>query len=170
MDKHVRRIKAATANYPRFPDGRIDYTNEKVCFVLNCVVMFKNEILLTLRGENVIVYRNTFSGVSGFIDAMNLSIREQAILELQEEVSMPSVLIRSLQISEPFVQYDKEIGREWHVLAVLVESSKKFSPVTNWENKSVEWHQLSEIDHLDLSPGFPETLQIALRLRSSANN
>ena len=61
MDKqssaaYMQHIRDLTANYPRFEDGRINYTDERVCFVLNCVVVSGDQVLLTKRSAEVIAY------------------------------------------------------------------------------------------------------------------
>lgn len=154
-----------TANYPRFADGRIDYSSERVCFALNCVVVCGDEILLTRRSQDVLAYPGTLNGISGFIDRTDLSIEEQARIELQEEVCAPLDLVEKMLVSEPFVQVDEGIGREWHVYAVLVEFKEKFTPKLNWENKEVGWYKISEAKELELMKGFRETLDKALSLR-----
>jgi 8-oxo-dGTP pyrophosphatase MutT (NUDIX family) len=163
----MEEIRAATAQYPRFEDGRIDYTNEPVCFVINSVVAVGPEVLLVHRSAHVIAYPNTFSGVSGFIDRTGITLEQHALLELTEELDAPLALIRSLQISEELVQPDASIGREWHVRAALVEFSEKFEPRTNWENKTAAWFLIEEVRKMELMPGFAETFEAALALRNS---
>lgn len=158
-------INRITRDYPRFDDGRIDYTNEKVCFVLNCVVIYGDEILMTKRSADVIAYPNTLNGVSGFIDRTDLDIEELAKNELREELNAPIEKIIKFKISQPFIQIDESINREWHVFAVLAEFSEQFIPKINWENKSAEWFKIDDLKTMSLMPGFKETLDIALSLR-----
>ncbi len=165
--KQVRKIKQLTADYPKFGDGRIDYTNERICFVLNCVVVCGDEVLLTERGSDVVAYPNTINGISGFIDRTDKGIAQQAKAELSEELQAPLFSISRLAVSEPIVQIDTTINREWHVFVVLVEFETKFQPVTNWENKSAKWYKIEEAKTVKLMPGFDETLGIALGMRST---
>ena len=58
MDKqssaaYMQHIRDLTADYPRFEDGRINYTDERVCFVLNCVVVSGDQVLLTKRSARL---------------------------------------------------------------------------------------------------------------------
>ncbi len=163
----MQNIAEATKEYPRFADGRIDYTNERVCFVLNCVVVSGDNVLLTERGPDVIAYPNTINGISGFIDDTSKKLEEIAKQELVEELHAPLEAIRKLTISKPFVQHDDKINREWHVYAVLVEFEDEFVPQTNWENKTAKWYQLEKVPHMELMRGFLETFRTALRLKSS---
>lgn len=160
-------IRQATKNYPRFSDGRIDYTNERVCFVLNCVVYCRDQILLTRRSAHVIAYPNTISGISGFIDRTDSTIADVAKNELKEELGAPLNRLHRLVVSKPFLQIDTKINREWHVYAVLVEFSELFQPVINWENKSAKWFDLASLRREELMKGFDETLNIALALRAA---
>jgi hypothetical protein len=161
----LKQIQKATKNYPRFADGRIDYTNERVCFVLNCVVCYENQVLLTKRSADVIAYPSTINGVSGFIDQTNISLEDMAKNELCEELNAPLDKLTKLIVSKPFVQIDDDINREWHVYAVLAEFSEKFQPKINWENKTAEWFELDLAKKMQLMRGFPETLEIALSFR-----
>jgi hypothetical protein len=158
-------ISQKTADYPRFADGRIDYSKERICFVLNCVVVCGDEVLLTRRSQGVLAYPGTLNGVSGFIDRTDISVEEQARIELEEELCAPLDQIERMVVDKPFTQEAKEINREWHVYAVLVEFKQKFSPKINWENKEVGWHSINDARHLKLMPGFGETLDRALALR-----
>lgn len=161
----INDIVKLTADYPRFSDGRIDYSHERVCFVVNCVVVCGDEVLLTRRSADVIAYPNTLNGVSGFLDRTDISIEEQIRVELHEELQAPLYDVQRLVLHEPVVQIDEEIKREWHVWIALAEFSKKFEPVINWENKSVRWHDIRSARRLELMPGFEHTLQIALSMR-----
>src|SRR3989344_3218221 len=159
----IKDVKEATKLYPRFADGRIDYSKERVCFVLNCVVLYADKVLLTKRSADVIAYPNTINGISGFIDKTYMSIQDLARNELVEEVGAPIETIKKLVVSRSFIQIDNNINREWHIVAVLVEFSSIFDPKVNWENKSAQWYKIEEATEMALMPGFSETLDIALK-------
>lgn len=162
---NIKEIKNATKTYPKFDDGRIDYSKERICFVLNCVVVSGDMVLLTRRGADVIAYPNMINGISGFIDRTDLSIEDLARDELADELNAPLTKIKRFVPSTPFVQVDDSINREWHVVAILVEFVETFAPKLNWENKSAQWYKIEEARKLDLMPGFRETLETALKLR-----
>jgi hypothetical protein len=164
MDE-ITEIIQKTRDYPRFPDGRIDYSKERVCYVLNCIPVCENEVLLSKRASNVIAYPNTINGISGFIDKVDRSIADQAKDELSEEVNAPLGIIKRMIVGRPIVQLDNGINREWHVYPILAEFKEKFEPKINWENKNANWYKLSSAKDLELMPGFAETLDAALRLR-----
>lgn len=162
----MNEIAKATKSYPKFADGRIDYTNERVCYVLNCVVVVGDKVLLTRRGADVIAYPNTMNGISGFIDDTSKTLEEIARQELVEELNAPLEQLQRMVIGEPFVQIDEDINREWHVHAVLAEFPGEFTPTTNWENKSAEWFAINDVPNMELMRGFLETFQLAMALRS----
>lgn len=122
-------------------------------------------MLLTKRGADVIAYPDAISGVSGFIDDMNMSVEATAQNELIEEVNAPLDDIVKLMVGEKIVQTDKHLNREWHIFPILVEFKDVFNPVINWENKSAFWHDLSSIDELTLMPGYSGILAAALKMR-----
>ena len=163
----MRSIIASTKNYPRFADGRIDYTNERVCYVVNCTVVAGDRVLLTRRGADVMAYPNTINGVSGFIDDTSKSLEEIAKQELTEELCAPLERLQRLVVAEPIVQIDDDIKREWHTYAVLAEFSEEFTPRTNWENKSARWFAIADVPTMKLMRGFREAFEIAMKLRSA---
>ncbi len=161
----MHEIATATKSYPRFADGRIDYTNERVCYVLNCVVVSGTDVLLTKRSADVIAYPNTINGVSGFIDDTSKTLEEIATTELTEELEAPIEKLKRLKVAKPFIQIDDEIHREWHVYTVLAEFEATFVPQTNWENKSATWFAIRDVPDMTLMRGFLETFQTAMKLR-----
>ena len=109
MDKqssaaYMRHIRDLTAGYPRFEDGRVNYTDERVCFVLNCVVVSDDQILLTKRSSEVIAYPGLVNGISGFIDNPNLSIEDIAYSELAEEVGISKQHIIRMKLMPGFAE------------------------------------------------------------------
>lgn len=70
-----------------------------------------------------------------------------------------------MKLSQPFVQIDQQLDREWHVVAILVELASTVTPRLNWENKSAAWFNLKEVPKMKLMPGFAETVTTALAMR-----
>jgi ADP-ribose pyrophosphatase YjhB (NUDIX family) len=147
--------------YPKFKDGRVDYTNERVCPVVNCVVMCGDKVLLTERGPDVIAYPNTWNGVSGFIDTFD-SLEKIVSEELNEELCLDPKDIKELTVLDELLQVDDNINREWHVFPVLAVVDRQFKPKTNWENKTAHWLSVSDVRKRDLLPGFEAVLDAVL--------
>lgn len=158
LPSEMRKI---IGEYPTFDDGRIDYTVERICPVLNCVVLCGDKILLTERGADVIAYPNTWNGVSGFIDTVE-PLEDIVRTELSEELGLSPDNITELKVLSELVQIDDEINREWHVYPVFVHVREQFSPVVNWENKSAHWLSVDEVRDHDLLPGFEPVLDAVL--------
>lgn len=163
LDEDARKI---LAKYSKFDDGRIDYTSEKICYVVNCSIVSGNEILLTKRSEKVGFYPNTWNGISGFYDELEKSVEEIVAKELCEELSAPEDY--EIKVGEMFTQKDEEIGREWRVFPVLAESREKFEPRINWENKSAKWTKIASAKRMKLMPNYGETMRRALELRKNS--
>lgn len=154
-------VEQLTKNYPRFADGRIDYTHARACAVLNCTVVYRDEVLLAFRGKNLIAYPETWNGISGFIDEIK-PFDEIVRDELAEEVNIQPDAIAEIIIRPKMVQVDEAIDREWHVWPVLVVLGHIPDIKTNWENKEVKWVAKDEVLGLMLMPFYAETFRAAI--------
>ncbi len=150
-----------TEGYPRFADGRVDYTHARACPVVNCTVVYDDEVLLTYRSADVIAYPETWNGISGFIDRIQ-PLEDVVRDELAEEVGIVAADIAKITIRDKMVQVDEAIDREWHVFPVLVELKRKPEIRTNWENKEAKWVKRSEVLGLELMPFYAETFRVAI--------
>lgn len=149
------------STYPKFDDGRIDYSDVRVCPVVNCVVRCGEMVLLTRRGEDVIAYPNTINGISGFIDEIK-PLEDVLYQELSEEVGLEKRAVKQLKIFPEIIQVDDEINREWHVYPALATIDNMFEPKINWENKEAVWMTIDEAKSQELMPGFREVLETAI--------
>lgn len=95
MNYILDELYSITKGYPHFDDGRIDYTNARACPVLNCVVVYGDEVLLTLRSKEVIAYPEMWNGISGFIDVIK-PLEEIALQELEEELGIQTHILSKL--------------------------------------------------------------------------
>ena len=157
-------IAELTKFYPHFADGRIDYTNERVCPVINCTVLCGNEVLLAYRSAEVIAYPETWNGISGFID--ELQPLESIIKEeLLREVNIHEEDIKGISLFDKLIQEDEAINREWHVYPMLVELKRKPLVKTNWEHKEAKWVAKDKVLKLALMPFYAETFKIVMEGR-----
>lgn len=150
------------STYPKFDDGRINYSDARVCPVVNCVVRCGDMVLMTRRGEEVIAYPNTINGISGFIDEIK-PLEEVVYQELSEEVGLSKEAVKDLKIFPKIVQADNELDREWHVYPALANVDEMFEPKINWENKEAEWMTIERAKSQKLMWGFREVLDTVLR-------
>lgn len=158
-------ILASTASYPRFSDGRIDYTHQRRCYGVMCIVMCGERILLVRRSDKVMAHSGLYSGISGFIDDEKLGITDTALLELHEEVDAPAGHIVHIAAAEPVVTVEESLGREWVDYPVLVEFSHEFVPKINWEATDAGWYDIAAIASLPMTPDFLRVLRAVQPLR-----
>lgn len=158
--KLVQELEAMTKHYPRFADGRIDYTQARVCPVVNCTVMYGDEVLLTFRSAEVIAYPETWSGVSGFVDVIQ-PLEKTVLTELEEEVGIAEEHVEELVVFDKIVQADEALGREWHVFPAYARLQYKPEIRTNWENKHAVWVPRHEVLEMALLPGYRAVFECA---------
>lgn len=158
LDKDITDL---ISTYPKFDDGRIDYSDVRVCPVVNCVVRCGEMVLLTRRGEDVIAYPNTINGISGFIDEIK-PLEDVVYQELSEDVGLGKEAVKELRIFPEIVQVDDGINREWHVYPALAVVDEMFEPEINWENKEAVWMTIEAAKSQELMAGFREVLEIVL--------
>jgi hypothetical protein len=48
--------------------GQIDFTNARWAPVINCVLQYKDKILVVERNKNMRLYPKYWNGISGFLD------------------------------------------------------------------------------------------------------
>ncbi len=158
-------IAYQTKDYPRLPDGRIDYTGQPICFVFNCVVCYGDEILLVRRSQQEVEQPRMLNGVSGFIDRTDTSITVLAGQELAEELGIDPRDTTIMVAQQPLMQIDAAHSRQWYVYPVLVECAQRITPRLNAENSAAAWYPLTAIDALPLLPFYHETLRAGLAMR-----
>ncbi len=158
-------ITYQTKDYPRLPDGRIDYTGQPICFVFNCVVCYGDEVLLARRSQQEVEQPRMLNGVSGFIDRTDTSITVLAGQELAEELGIDPRDTTIVVAQQPLMQIDAAHSRQWYVYPVLVECAQRITPRLNAENSTAAWYPLTEIDALPLLPFYHETLRAGRAMR-----
>lgn len=137
--------------------GQVDFTNIRWAPVINCVLKYKDKILLLQRSGKSNFYPNYWSGISGFLDD-NKSLKEKVEEELREEVGINKNRIKKINLGRVFDQEAPKYQKTWIVHPVLVEvSTDKLK--TDWESRSFRWLKLNDTKKLKLLPGFEEVLK-----------
>jgi isopentenyldiphosphate isomerase len=157
------RIRELAAKLPRFPDGRIDYSNADMALVVTCFVKFRDQILLLKRSAKVRTYQGKWNTVAGYLDELK-SVREKALQELHEELNISEEDILSLSVGEPFEFHDAGIGKTWRVHPVLAELKRQPEIKLDWENTEFRWISFDQIHLFDTVPRLEESLRRALSL------
>src|SRR5581483_6257521 len=100
--------------------GQIDFTNIRWTPVINCVLEYKNKILVVQRSKNLHFYPGYWSGISGFLDDQK-NLEQKIWQELKEEAGLSKNYITSIKPGQIFDQDDSKYKKTWIVHPVLVE-------------------------------------------------
>jgi len=137
--------------------GQTDYTNARWAPVINCVLKYKDKILVVQRSKELNFYPGYWNGISGFLDD-HKSLREKVIIEIKEELGISKNKIKRIQLGEIFDQEEPKYKKIWVVHPVLVEvTSDKIK--LDWEAATYKWLSPREIKKLKLLPGFEKVLE-----------
>jgi ADP-ribose pyrophosphatase YjhB (NUDIX family) len=162
QEELVEKILRKFSKLPRFPDGRIDYSNSDKALVLTCFVKYGNKILLLKRSEKVNSYRGKWSAVAGFIDEPK-SIEEKLMEELKEEIGILKKNILKIRMGELFEVYDDSIKKTWIILPVLAELKSRPVIKLDWEHTDFKWITSNEMKNYDTDFKLEETLRKVLK-------
>ena len=137
--------------------GQIDYTNAQWAPVINCVVRYKNKILVVQRSKKLKFYPGYWNGISGFLDDKR-SLEQNVKDELREEVGLGAGQIKRVRLGGIFHEEAPRYKKTWIVHPVLVEV------ITNkvkldWEAENYKWVTLRQVRRLKLMPGFGRVLE-----------
>ena len=138
--------------------GQIDYSKARWAPVVNCVLKYKNKILLVERSKELHFYPGYWNGISGFLDD-GRSLKEKIEDELKEEVGMPKSKIKSIKRGHIFDQEEPRYKKTWIVHPVLVEVNTDKVRL-DWEATNYKWLTPNQAKKLKLLPGFDKVLKI----------
>lgn len=137
--------------------GQIDYTNARWAPVMNCVVKYRDKILVVQRSKELNFYPGYWNGVSGFLDDQR-SFEQKVKDELQEELGVSRKLVRKIRLCEIFHQEAPKYRKTWIVHPVLVEVDTDKIKL-DWEAKNYKWIKIGDAKKLKLLPGFDQVLE-----------
>lgn len=136
--------------------GQIDFTSVRWAPVINCVVKYKNKILLVKRSKNLRLYPEYWNGISGFLDDKK-SLEEKVYQELREELGLSKKNILSIRLGQIFDQEELKYNKTWVVHPVLVcVNTDKIK--LDWEAENHQWITQNKTKMLKLLPGFDRVL------------
>src|SRR3989338_2257419 len=75
--------------------GQIDYTNARWAPVINCVVKYRDKILVVQRSKDLNFYPGYWNGISGFLDDKR-SFEQKVKDELREELGIAKNKIKNV--------------------------------------------------------------------------
>ena len=138
--------------------GQIDYTNVRRAPTINCVVKYRDKILLVQRSSDLHYYPDYWSGVTGFLDD-DKTVEDKAREELREEVGIEEKDIVSIRVGGVLEQDAPQYDKTWIVHPVLVEVSTD-KVTLDWEGQEYRWVAADEIKNLNCVPGFVEVVDV----------
>lgn len=137
--------------------GQIDYTNARWAPVMNCVVKYRDKILVVQRSKELNFYPGYWNGVSGFLDDKR-SFEQKVKDELREELGIPAKMVKKIRLCEIFHQEAPKYKKTWIVHPVLVEIATDKIKL-DWEARNYRWVKFNEARKLKLLPGFDRVLE-----------
>jgi isopentenyldiphosphate isomerase len=143
--------------------GQVDFTNIRWAPVLNCVVMFQDQMLLVQRSSGMRLYPGYWNGISGFLDDKK-SLEQKVEEELREELGISKKHILSIKLGRIMHQDAPKYKKTWIVHPVLVKIDTDKVNI-DWEAQNFKWLKPSQTKKLKLLPGFEEVIQEVLKLR-----
>lgn len=136
--------------------GQVDYTSIRYCPVTNCLVRYKDKLLLVKRSLELRLYPGYWNGISGFLDD-NKSVEDKVYEELSEELGLQKSSIVCIKKGSVIIQESEEYQKTWLVFPVLVDVNTDVIKL-DWEAEKYQWFNLSEINGLKLLPGFDQVI------------
>lgn len=137
--------------------GQIDFSGVRWAPVINCVLKYKNKILVVQRSEKLNFYPSYWNGISGFLDDKR-SLKQKVQDELREELKIKKENIISIKLGKIFDQDEPKYKKTWIVHPVLVKVSNDEISL-DWEAQNYKWLKISEVRKLKLLPGFEKVLK-----------
>ena len=158
--KILETIKEFSKKLPKFPDGRIDYSNSNIAPVISVFVKHEDRILLLKRSNKVRVYQDIWSAIAGYLDELK-PITQKVLEEIQEELGIKTAEdnILSIKIGRPYEFEDNRIQKTWISHPVLIELKHKPQIKLDWEHVDYKWIKPEELKNFDTPPKLGESLK-----------
>ncbi len=158
----IELVKELQKSYPKFKDGRIDYSDAKIAPIVTCFIMHNGMIFLAKRGNKVRAYKGKWCTVAGYYDRP-LEAVQIALQELKEEASIAAVQIDKTIKGVPFNYTDKDYGIRWAVHPFLfIVNSRDIT--LDWEHKEMIWIDPSRLSKYDTVPMLDKSLESVLKV------
>jgi 8-oxo-dGTP pyrophosphatase MutT (NUDIX family) len=151
-------LQEMASKLPKFPDGRIDYSDSDRAPVLNCFVKFEDKILILKRSGQVRAYQGKWNSVGGYLDEF-CPVEEKVREELREELGIENDLIGEIKIGEAYEMVDEEIRKTWIIFPVLAELNKEPEIRLDWEHTECRWIFPAELKNFDIIRNLDKALE-----------
>lgn len=125
--------------------------------MVNCVVKYKEKILVVQRSEKLNFYPGYWNGISGFLDDAR-GLKGKVEEEVRKELGIAPQEIKRIRLGEIFDQEEPKYRKTWAVHPVLVEVITN-RVALDWEARQCRWVSVREAKRLRLLPGFETILE-----------
>lgn len=157
----LKTIEEFAKKLPKFPDGRINYSNSDAAPVITVFIKHRDKILLLKRSDKVSTYRGRWNTVAGYLDELK-PIHEKVLEEIREEIGVKKESILSQRIGKTYTFKDPQVNKTWIVHPVLVELKKIPDIKLDWEHTEYKWIKPEELKKFDIVPKIDESLRKAI--------
>lgn len=138
--------------------GQVDYTNIRRAPVINCVVKYRDKILIVKRNQKMKFYPNLWNGISGFLDD-GKTIEQKAREEIKEELGLEEKNILKIKQGKTFEIDEPRYSKTWIVHPILAEVDTDEIRL-DWEARDYKWLKVNETKNLPFVLGFDDVLEI----------
>ena len=138
MNEYHKTIKRFAGRLPKFPDGRIDYSESDCAPVVTVFVKYRSKILLLKRSNKVRNYRELWNTVAGFLDE-DRPLADKIRQELKEELGLGPDDIKRIEYGRRFELVDEAIAKTWLVFPAVVELMRLPGIRLDWEHSDYRW-------------------------------
>jgi len=159
--KIIDLIKKLGKKFPKFPDGRIDYSSSDIAPVITVFVKFKDKILILKRSDKVSTYCGKCNTVAGYLDEP-VPIFKKIIEEVSEEIGVSENLIKSYSLGKSYKFTDLNINKTWIVQPALVILKEKPDIKLDWEHLEYKWIRPEKIKKFDIVPNIDKSLKMII--------
>ena len=156
--KIIETLRELAKKLPKFPDGRIDYSNSDTALVITVFIKNKDKILLLKRSSKVSTYQGKWNTVAGYIDEPK-PIREKIIEEIREELGIGEDNILSYNLGEKYEFKDQLLNKTWIVYTAVVELKNTPEIKLDWEHTKYKWIKPEEMKKFDTVPNLHKSLE-----------
>lgn len=157
--KMLETIKQFAEKLPKFPDGRIDYSNSDTAPVITIFIKHQDKILLLKRSDKVRTYQEKWNTVAGYLDEIK-PIQEKVLEEIREELGIErDNNILSIHLGESYQFTDTEVKKTWIVHPVLIKLRNKPEIKLDWEHTEYKWIKPEEIKNFGSVSNLENSLE-----------
>jgi 8-oxo-dGTP diphosphatase len=161
-EKHVlKKIKELGETLPKFPDGRINYTDSKYAPIIVVFVRYRGKFLLLKRSQKVGNYKGKWNTISGYLDTIE-PIEQKAIEELEEETRISRDIISSLTLGKIHEHRDSALDTKWLICPFLAELKSKPRIELDFEHTEYVWCEPNDINKFDTVKSLSEDMRTVL--------